>query len=70
MANTPFFSPLGMVFTKGASSSFSFSFFAFFSPPAGAVAEVFAAFAAFAALRASFSFCLANFFSASNSACL
>ena len=51
-----------MVFTNGASSSFSFSFFAFFSP-AGAVAAALAALAAFSASLASFSFFLASFFS-------
>lgn len=62
--NLPFFSPFGVVFTNGASSSsFSFSFLAFFSPAGGVAAAAFAALAALAALRASASFCLASFFS-------
>lgn len=64
---SPFFSPFGVVFTKGASSCLSsFSFLAFFSP-AGAVVAALAALDALAALRASASFCFASFFSVQGS---
>ena len=62
----PFFSPLGVVFTKGFASASASSFFfslTFFSP-AAPTAALAAMLAAFAAAFASFSSFLAFFFSA------
>ena len=56
--NSPFFWPLGVVLTNGATSSFAAFSLTFFSPAGVVVAT---AFAAFAASLASFSSRLASF---------